>query len=213
MSRLRRIAATTLVGLLATLAWLFTPLLGSIAPIVPPYVPIDLRFVFLPLIFGLWQTVSELLAWPAPATASLGSATLAAIVANLHASQVLAYLGVPWARGGMEIDLVTMAFSLAAILLALWITFDAARERFEEDLLERGLAPAQLAGIDEQARGLGREAIALAGLAAAGLALLARVLATVLGDQALPLAELAAILLVLGAGALLLGIPGRKEAA
>ncbi|PSG97912.1 hypothetical protein BRD56_02980 [Thermoplasmatales archaeon SW_10_69_26] len=212
MTRLHRIAVAALVGVLATAGLLFSPLVAGMPPVRPAYVPIDIRWIALPAVFAVLQLVAEGLAWPAPATVLLAASLGAAIGANLHTSQVLAFLGVPWARPGPAIDLLSLAGSLAALGLSLGVAFDVAHERFREDLLERGITEEALAPVTETARGQARAAIAVGVLAVAGLALAIRLVGRVLGGTSLPLPELAAIGLVLGAGALLLGLPQASRA-
>lgn len=208
---LKRLGLASLAGLLVSVALLVSPLLGQLPPLFVPYVPIDLRFVILPATFALLQLGSEHLAWPTPATSILGTSVLAAIAANLHASEVLAYLGVAWARGGAQVDLATFAPSLAAVLVALWIAFDAAHDRFCASLVDRGVDEALLDPVTRVARGRAREAVAVAGLAAAGLGLVLGLAGTVLAGRSLPFPELVAIGMVLAAGALLLGLPRREQ--
>lgn len=204
---LRRVGLAALAGLLATIALLLSPLLGNLPPLVPPYVPIDLRFVVLPALFALLQGASEHVTWPGQATTLLGATVLVSVSANVHASEVLAYLGVPWAQGGTAVDLGALAASLAAVLVGLGVAFDAAHERLCRQLRERGLPEERLAPATRLATRQARDAIAVAGLAAAGLAVLVRLLDTALGGRAAPFPQLAAILLVVAAGALLLGLP------
>lgn len=212
MTRLQRAAAAALVGLSATLAVLASPLLAGLGPVVPPYVPIDLRWIALPVAFALVQLAAEHVAWPTPAMAIPGAALGTASAANLPASQVLSYLGVPWARAGPAFDLLVLAASLGAVFLALWIAFDAAHDRFRENMVDRGLEPAQLEPVTGWARGQAREAVALGALAVAGLGLLVRLTGGLLGGASLPLPELAAIVLVLGLGGLLVGLPRLRSA-
>lgn len=212
MSTLHRVAAAALAGLIATLGLLVSPLGGALPPIVPPYVPVDLRWLVLPIAFAGLQGAAEHLAWPAPATTVLGAGLMAALAANVHASQVLSFLGVGWARPGPRIDLLALAAGIAVVCLGLWIAFDVAHERFRDQLVERGLDPGGLDGVSRRARAQARQALALAGLATAGLALAIRLLGRGLGGAAIPLPELGAILLVLAAGALLVGLPRIRPA-
>lgn len=211
MTRLQRTAAAALAGLTSTLAVLSSPLV-AVPPVVPPYVPIDVRWLALPIGFALVQFAAEGLAWPGPATTVLGLTVLAGVGANLHASQVLAFLGVPWASGGTAIPLVALAGSLAGICLGLWIAFDRAHERFREQAIERGVPVERLEAVTPTARATAREAIAVAALAVAGLGLTVRLAGRAVADTALPLPEVGAILVVLAAGALLLGVPRLRAA-
>jgi hypothetical protein len=212
VTRLHRVAAAALAGLLATVGLLFSPVLGGLPPIVPPYVPVDLRWLVLPVAFVALQLVAEHLVWPAPATSVLGAALLAALGANVHTSQVLAYLGVPWARSGASVDLLGLATSLGALAVGLGTAFDAAHERFRGQLVDRGVEERRLAPVTVLAQAQARRAIAAAVLAVAGLGLLVRLVGQVLGGTAVPLPELAAIALALVAGALLVGLPRDRAA-
>lgn len=207
MTRLQRVAVAALAGLAATLAVIVSPLLAGLGPIVPPYVPIDLRWIALPLAFALVQFVSEFVAWPGPATSILGVSLMAVLGANLPASQVLSYLGVPWATPAPGLDLLVLAASLGAVSLGLWIAFDAAHERFREQMEERGLEASQLDPVTQRARAQARQAVAIGALAVAGLGLLVRLSGGALGGASVPLPELGAIGLVLALGALMVGLP------
>lgn len=207
MTRLARVGAAALAGALGTLALLTSPLLAGLPPIVLPYVPIDLRWVLLPVAFAVLQAFVEHVRWPGPAIGTLSAGASLAVLANLHASQVLSFLGVGWAQGGMEIDLVAMAGSLAVVALGLWIAFDAAHERFRRQLVDRGLDAEELAETTGWARERAREAIALSSVAVAGLALAIRLSGQALGGRMAPLPGLAAIGVALALGALLLGLP------
>lgn len=210
MTRANRVGAAALSGLLATIGLLFSPLAASVPPIVFPYVPIDLRWMALPVALAGAQLVGEQVRWPGPATATLTLGVPLAAAVNLSTSQVLFYLGVGWARPGMEIDLVAFASSLGVVAIGLWIALDAARERFADEMLARGLDRVSLTGTLAAAGRTGREAIAIGGLAAAGLALTVR-LAAGLGGTSVPVPEIAAIGLALAAGALLLGLPRLRD--
>lgn len=212
MTRLERIGAAALAGTAATLALLASAIVAALPPIFVPYVPLDLRWVALPVAFPLLQLVSEHVRWPAPATGTLAAGTTSIVLANLHASQVLTYLGVAWAQPGMHVDLLALAASLAVVGLGLWIAFDAAHERFREQMVTRGLAPADVEPISRWARSRARETIAVAGVAVAALALLVRLSGRVVGGTSVPLPGLAAIGLVLALGALMLGLPGLRRA-
>lgn len=207
MTRLARIGAAALAGAIGTLAVLTSPLIAGLPPIVVPYVPADLRWIVLPVAFAGLQAFVEHVRWPAPAIGTLSAGASLAVLANLHASQVLAYLGVGWAQGGMEIDLVGLAGSLGVVAVGLWIAFDAAHERFRQQLETRGLDPEQVAETTRWARGRAREAIALSSIAVAGLALVIRLSGQALGGRVVPLPGLAAIGVALALGALLLGLP------
>jgi hypothetical protein len=212
VSRWTRVGAGAGAGLLASLALVTSPLLAGLPAIRAPYVPVDLRWVVLPVAFALSQLAGEAAGWPGAATGTLVAASTAAVAANVHASQVLAYLGVGWARPGMEIDLVAFTLSLAALAVGLWVAFDAARERFGRQLLARGVPEDELAPVTAWARGRAREAVAVAGLAVAGLALAVRLSSQALGGASVPLPSLAAIGLALALGSLFLGLPRRREA-
>lgn len=207
MTRLARVGAAALAGSLGTLALLASPLLAGLPPIVVPYVPIDLRWVMLPVAFAGLQGFVEHVRWPGAAIGTLSAGASLAVLANLHASQVLSFLGVGWAQGGMEIDLVAMAGSLATVALGLWIAFDASHERFRQQLVDRGLDAEDLAETTRWARGRAREAVALSSIAVAGLALAIRLSGQAVGGRVVPLPGLAAIGLALAFGALLLGLP------
>lgn len=212
MTRLARVGAAALAGTAATLALIASPLFASLGPILVPYVPIDVRWVVLPAAFALLQLVSEHVRWPAPATGTLAAGATSAVLANLHASQVLTFLGVGWAQPGMQVDLLALAASLAALGLGLWIAFDAARERFNRQIVDRGLAPADVEPTSRWARSRARETIAVAGVAVAVLALVVRLSGGLVGATSMPLPGLAAIGLVLALGALMLGLPGLPRA-
>lgn len=212
MSRLGRVGVAASAGLLATFALATSPLVAGLPPIRAPYVPIDLRWLVLPVAFPLAQLVGEHVRWPGPATGTLVVGSTAAVAANVHTSQVLAYLGVGWARPAMEVDLVAVALSLGVIALGLWVAFDAAHERFRRQLATRGLVPADLGPVTRWARGRARDAIAVAGLAVAGLALAVRLSRRFVGGASVPLPSVAAIGLALALGALLLGLPRLRRA-
>ena len=212
MTSTRRVGGAAAAGALATVAVATSPIVVGMPPIVVPYVPIDLRVLVLPVLFAGLQGGTELARWPAPAAGTLVPGLGVAGLANLHTSQVLAFLGVGWARPGAAIDLTAMAACLGLVALGLGVAFDAARERFRTEMIDRGLAGEAVDPVVEWAGQRSRDAIAVSLVAVAALALVVRVAGGALGSAAVPLPGLAAIVLALGTGALLLGLPRLRSA-
>lgn len=207
----RHVGLAALAGVFATLAALRSPILGTMPPIVVPYVPLDLRFVVLPATFALAQAIAPQMGWPGRATVTLGLAVFSAIAAHIHASAALAFAGVGWAEPGTRIGLVGLGASLASVLAALAITLETGRDRLASQLADRGLPVEEI----DQARGHGSalvsEALATAAVAVAVLALGLRIADQFVGGGSLPLPEIFALAVVLGLGAVLLGVRGRED--
>lgn len=208
---LRHVALAAFAGALATFALLQSPIFGNVPPIVPPYVPIDLRIVLLPITFALTQALAPSLDWPGRGVATLGLAVSTAVAAHVHASAALDFVGLPWAAPGTRVDLIGLGASLGSILSALVVTLETGRDRFSVRLRERGVPEAEI----ETARELGDQLIAssltTAGLAIAVLALALRIVDRFVGGESLPIPEVLALALVLGLGAVLLGVRGQED--
>lgn len=198
-------------GVLATIAALTSPILGSTPPIVPPYLPIDLRLVGLPFFFALTQALAPRMGWPGRATATLGLAVFAGITAHVHTSAALSYAGVAWASPGTHVDLVGIAATIGSILLALVIALETGQARLTRSLDRRGLPADEVETARAHGDRLKRTALTTAGFAIAVLALTVRIAGTFLGGNSLPMADIVALAVVLGLGAVLVGVQGRQD--
>lgn len=206
----RHAALTALAGALATVALWRAPWWAGVPPLLyPPWIPVDLRLV-LPT-FGFLSTLylTAYTRWPAPAAGVPGVAVLAATTAHLHASAALAFAGVPWAQPGARIDLVALAGSLGAILVALLVGLEIARDRLTADLADQGLPEDERRIVTEHGGDLALTSVTIAGLGAAVLALALRIGDQFFGGQRLPVPEIFALALVLALGAVFLGWRGR----
>lgn len=207
----RHVGLAALAGALATLAAFRSPILGTLPPIVPPYFPIDLRWVGLPLFYAIVQAITPRLGWPGRATITLGLAVFSALVAHVHASAALAFAGVGWAQPGIRVDLLGFAATIGSLVTALAITLETGRDRFLARLVDRGMLDAQTDAARDRADGILSSTLTSATIAIAVLALALRIMDQFLGGNSLPLPDVIALGVVLALGAILLGVRGRED--
>lgn len=194
-------------GALATVAFLLSPIGQGLPPLVLPWVPLlDLRLLLLPALFPWALFVASRARWPSPATSIVATALAAASASHVHASAALDYIGVGWAEPGARVNLVALAGSVGSLLVALHIALDLAGARFASSASKLGVPEEELTRARERGAALSQNALVTAGLAVAVLALLLRIVDQFTGRERLPLAEVLALALVLGVGALLLNL-------
>lgn len=203
----RHLGFAALAGVLATIGFLASPMGQAIPPLVPPRVPIDLRFVTLPVTFALTLVVGSNTRWPGPPAGVLALAIGNAVASNLHSSASLAYTGVAWANEG-RIDLVALLASVGAVLLALLIALELGQERFARAVTKAGVPEEETRNARARGTVLIQGSLTTAAIAVAGLALAARIVLEWSGDKRLPLPEVFALAVVLGVAAVMLGVRG-----
>jgi hypothetical protein len=196
-----------LAGVLSTIGLLASPIGAAVPPLVPPKVPIDLRFVSLPLTYVLTLVVGANTRWPGPPAGVLTLALGSALTANLHSSASLAYTGVDWADEG-RIDLVALFATVAAVLLALLIALELARERFVRAAVRAGVPEEEANAARSRGTALIQGSLATSALAVAVLAFVARIVIEFSGERRLPLPEVFALAVVLAVAAVMMGVRG-----
>ncbi len=207
----RHTGLAALSGVLATVALLISPIVGTLPPIVPPYLPIDLRLVTAPILFTATYLFTSRARWPTSATSLVALALASAIGAHIHASAALSFAGVEWAQPGTRINPIAMAFSVGSVLLALVIALERASDRFAEVAQARGLPTEEIAQARKRGDRLRQEALTTAGISIVALSLVLRIVDQISGGQELPLNEVFALAVILGLGAVLIGF-GKGQA-
>lgn len=209
--RARRVGMAAASGAAATLAAFFNPFLAGMPPIILPYVPLDVRFLALPVLFASLQAMAPYMGWPARGVATLGPATLVAIGNHFHTSTLFFVGGAPWALPGASVHLPGLAGTTLSLLLALAVTFEVGRERFAERALERGLPETQVDLARTAADRLARRSIVTVAGALVVLGLGLRLLGRLVQGTALPLYEVGALALSLAVGAVYIGLQERSS--
>lgn len=206
--RARRVAMAAVSGAGATLAAFFNPFVVGLPPIVLPYVPLDVRFVFLPVLFAILQALAPYMGWPARGVATLGPATLLAVANHFHTSTLFAFAGAPWALPGASVNLIALAGTGISLLSGLAVTFEVGRERFAERALERGIPEAQVDLARTTGDRITRESLVTVAGALAVLGLGLSLVGRLVQGAALPLHEVGALAVALALGAVYIGVQG-----
>lgn len=206
----RSLVLAVLAGAFATVAALQSPLLGGVGPLFVPYVPLDARWWVLPLVFGTVQAFARLAPWPLRDVATLGLAVVFAVVSHMHKSALFFFVGAPWALPGSHVGVVGAVASLVSVLLGAFVTLWRGEERFVWEAKRRGLE--QGVGVVRQAgKRLRRSAIVTGALAGGVFVLGLSIVGGLVAGASVPLGEVLGLVLVLGVGAVYVGLEALRR--